>query len=127
VVPDICSVRLLPVLLLVGAASAAETRGTIPEQFHGVWAGSESDCALGFPESILTIGAKQVDFYASRSRVLSIAVDGEMELAVLLEASGEGESWLATWQFRLSPDGKELTDMTGGRIGMKRILCSRAN
>jgi len=122
-----CSLRFLPILLLAGAATAAETRDAIPEQFHGVWAGSESDCVLGFPDSILTIGARQMDFYASRSRVLSIAVDGEMELAVLLEASGEGESWLATRQFRLSPDGKELTDMTGGRIGMKRILCSRTS
>ena len=119
-------VSLLSGICLAGVALSAEPREVIPEQFHGVWAGSEADCALSFPESILTIGPMRVDFYGSRARVLAIAVDGDTELAVLLEASGEGETWLSTRQFRLSADGEELTDMTGGRIAMKRVLCSRS-
>ena len=117
-------VTLCAVVLFAGAAMSAETRDSIPEHFRGTWAGSASDCALSFSESILTIGERQVDFYASRSRVLSMAVDGDTELAVLLDATGEGKTWLAARQFRLSADGQELTDMTGGRFGFKRIRCS---
>ena len=42
-------------------------------------------------------------------------MDGELELAVIVEMSGEGERWLEAIQFRLSADRKTLTDVTGRR------------
>jgi len=80
---------------------------------------------MSHPESILRIGATQVDGYESRSRVLAVAVDGEAELALILDSTGEGFNWMQAVQFRLSDDGKELTSLVGGRLGAKRILCSR--
>jgi hypothetical protein len=34
------------------------------------------------------------------------------EIALIVELSGEGETWLATAKFKLSPDGRMLTDHT---------------
>jgi hypothetical protein len=109
-------------LVLVTVAEGAETRQTIPEQFRGKWARTAAHCTWG-GESTLTIGEMTVDGYESRGRVLAVAVDGETELAVLVEASGEGQVWLGALQFRLTDEGNTLTDVTGRRQIMTRTRC----
>ena len=111
-------------LLFAGVVAAAETHATIPKQFRGSWAGSTAHCAAASAESKLTIRETALDFYESRGRVLAVATQGETELALLIEASGEGQSWLDARQFRLSEDGQTLTDVTGGRKQAVRVRCN---
>src|SRR4029078_2015909 len=63
-------------------------------------------------------------FYESRGRVLAIATRGNTELALLSEASGDGQSWLDARHFKLSGDHRTLTDVTGGRKQAVRVRCS---
>jgi hypothetical protein len=78
-------------------------------------------CTFG-GESTLTIGERTVDGYESRGRVLAIATEGQTELAVLVEASGEGQTWLSALQFKLSEDRQTHTAIAGGRQ-VERIRC----
>lgn len=117
---------LIAALLLGGVVEAAERQDTIPEQFRGIWASRATHCAAR-GESVLTFRETAIDFYESRGRVLAIAAHGETELALLIEASGEGQTWLETRQFRLSEDRQTLTDVTGRRQGAVRYRCSTPN
>jgi hypothetical protein len=117
--------RVTIVCLLAFCASlgAAEIQSTVPKQFRGNWAAGAKDCRAGSAESKLAIQENRIDFYGSRGRILAIATEGTNELALLIEATGEGQTWLATRQFKLSPDGQSLTDMTGGGHSTVRIRC----
>ena len=117
---------LTAALLLGGVVEAAERQDTIPEQFRGIWASRAAHCSAR-GESVLTIRETAIDFYEGRGRVLAIATHGETELALLIEASGEGETWLEARQFRLSEDRQTLTDVTGRRQGAVRYQCSTPN
>lgn len=86
-----------------------------------------STIAAAGGESVLTIHETAIDFYESRGRVLAIATHGGTELALLIEASGEGQTRLEAEQFRLSEDRQTLTDVTGRRQGLVRYRCSTPN
>jgi hypothetical protein len=103
--------RVTIVCLLAFCASlgAAEIQSTVPKQFRGNWAAGAKDCRAGSAESKLAIQENRIDFYGSRGRILAIATEGTNELA--------------TRQFKLSPDGQSLTDMTGGGHSTVRIRC----
>jgi hypothetical protein len=94
-------------VLIGSSVGAAELRDVIPEHFRGAWAGSWMHCTFG-GESTLTIGERTVDFYESRGRVLSIATEGDTELGLLIEATGEGQTWLTAIKFTLSEDHQTL-------------------
>ena len=117
----------LPALTLVVASatvSAAESVEDIPERFLGWWAQTEAECQLGrLAISRLTIEPNRITFYESIGEVLSAAIEGQTDLAVLLDSRGEGFTWVSALQFRLSADEQSLTDMTGGRLGVVRIRC----
>jgi hypothetical protein len=110
----VCRVLIAVALLTGGATRAAEIQDAIPEQFRGTWTSSWMHCTFG-GESTLTIREHTVDFYESRGRVLAIATQGETELGVLIEASGEGQTWLSALQFRLSEDRQTLSIFMGDR------------
>jgi hypothetical protein len=114
----------LSLVLVMSAATSAELVESIPVQYLGRWAESPAECDRGqLAESRLTISVDRIEFYESIGQVLSIAVEGESDLAVLLEATGEGYTWLSARQFTLSSDAQSLTDTTGGRIGIVRMRC----
>jgi len=115
---------LIVASLLFADVAAPKTQATIPEQFRGSWAASAADCAAARAESKLTLRETAVGFYESRGRVLAVATQGNTELALLIETSGEGQSWLDARQFRLSEDRQTLTDVTGGRKQAVRVRCS---
>ena len=119
-------VAIMFAFLSAGGSSAAEARDTVPSQFQGTWAASAAQCSAPFTESKLVISEKRIAFYESHGPVLAAASDGELELAVILELSGEGQTWLETKQFRLSEDRQTLTDVTGRRQLMIRVRCNEA-
>lgn len=99
-------------ILVAGSvnAGAAERRTVIPAGFQGEWNIVKRDCGTSRNDSGLRIAGKLIQQFESRGKVLSVVTRGKRELAVILESSGEGETWLETQHYRLSANGKELTD-----------------
>ena len=59
------------------------------------------------------IAADTIRFYESSGPVQSASVD-DNELTVVVRLTGEGETRDATYRFRLSADGRTLTDADSG-------------
>lgn len=116
-----CSVVLL-IAYLVATPLGAQERPLVPEQFRGKWADSQVKCDAP-SESSLWIEADRVDFYESRGRVLAVHVVSHLEVEVELESSGEGRVWHSTRRFRLSQDGRALTDVTRRDHQAVRVRC----
>jgi hypothetical protein len=111
--------------LLLTAPVTAQGQATIPDQFRGIWAGSQAKC--GVPsESSLAIYADRFDFSESRGRVLSVKVVSKREIEVELESSSEGQVWRTTRRFGLSEDGRTLTDLTIRDHEAVRVRCQQA-
>lgn len=92
---------------------------TIPVRFHGTWAADSEACADGGDTTHLVIRASTVEFYESIGQVTAVeAGDGEINAA--LELTGEGQTWEDRYGFRISEDGRTLTD-TGS--GLVRVRC----
>ncbi|MFC0682864.1 hypothetical protein ACFFGH_33955 [Lysobacter korlensis] len=102
-------VRLLSTaaLLLVSASTAAHD-AVIPGRFLGEWNADPSQCGKGTEDSFLLIEPRRVSYWESSGPVRAVVVRGR-ELALILELSGEGETWLSATQFELSEDGKQLS------------------
>lgn len=107
-----------PVIVAPGPA-------TVPDQFHGKWAGRQTQCGVS-SESSLAIYADRVDFYESRGRVITVNVVSEREIGVVLESSGEGEVRRSMRRFGLSEDGRSLTDLTMQQYPIVRVRCEEA-
>jgi hypothetical protein len=111
-------------LLCSGALLAAEAHISIPRQFLGNWASSTAKCSSQDADDLrMHIAPNRMSFCESSGRVLAVATDGELELAVILELSGEGETWLEALQFRLSADRQTLTNVTGRQTIAVRVRC----
>ena len=123
----------LPVLMVVAACSQADAPAqaprptavavevvgdptAIPARFRGEWNADLAACGTGRSDSQLTLGVRDVQFYESGGAVKSVALPTPDRLQVTLALTGEGESWTATRDFRLSADGATLTDAEGGLV-----------
>ena len=109
---------------VTGSVTAAEQQQSIPARFHGEWnileyCGTNSD-------SQLRISANRIDFYESGGPVRAVVTQGEFDLALIAELSGEGETWLSYSFFRLSEDGSSLTAISRGRPDFVRNRCSES-
>lgn len=80
-------------------------------RFQGQWGSDQKHCGTD-DDSRLTIGAGQIRFYESGGSIKAVVMQGQSDLAVIIALSGEGETWLDYRHFRLSADGKTLTDVT---------------
>ena len=90
-----------------------DVTGTIPASFRGEWNTDAAACGSGGNESRLVIAADTIRFYESSGPVQSASVD-DNELTVVVRLTGEGETRDATYRFRLSADGRTLTDADSG-------------
>jgi len=93
--------------------SGDDVAGTIPARFHGEWNTDAAACGSGSNDSRLVIAADTIRFYESSGPVQSASVD-DNELTVVVRLTGEGETRDATYRFRLSADGRTLTDADSG-------------
>ncbi len=109
--------------LCSGVSNAAEIPKTVPKQFQGTWAATAQQCAAPVSESKLVISDQRLAFYESDGPIRDIDFDGKSELVLVVELSGEGETWLATVKFRLSEDRKTLIDVTDRHQTMTRVRC----
>ena len=103
----------MQVILLAVALSAAPspTDGdvAVPERFAGTWAGSSASCGSDTDYLALRLTSRRISYWESAGPIKAVVVRGN-EIALIAELSGEGETWLSTAKFELSPDGRMLTD-----------------
>lgn len=109
------------------AASASDHRGQeaagirIPDRFQGEWQRDARACGNA-DEGRLLIGPESVGFHESVGALQALHAEGQ-RLDVALRLRGEGQSRDATYRFRLSEDGRRLTDLSSGN-GMVRLRCA---
>jgi hypothetical protein len=112
----------LTAISVLGFVAPAIAKGpAIPDQFRGEWRGDLKSCAYGQHDELrLAITDKFVSFYES-SGVVRAAVSRGREITMILEVSAEENlHWVAPIQFKLSHDGKRLTDTTT-QLGPKTV------
>lgn len=89
-------------LLAVGGAMAQQV-SKVPDAFAGKWCGGDL-------ETRLEIKSNSIAFYESKGPIKTITLNGDNEMVLVAQLSGEGEKWMHTAKFRLSKDGKQLID-----------------
>jgi len=105
------SVIALSLLLLSAPLVASESVMAVPPQFLGTW-GSSPRCEVDPDDLALRIDRNQISYYESAGPLKAIVIRGHHEIALVAELSSEGETWLATARFKLSPSGDKLIDGT---------------
>lgn len=116
-----------PVQSNAPAAPPHPATPTVPERFQGEWNQVPEHCGTAMNDSRLRIGADGIQYYESRGPIRAAVASGRDELALIVELSGEGETWLATEHFRLSPDGRTLTTVGEPGNPLVRMRCDTAS
>lgn len=83
---------------------------TVPDRFDGQWTGSAESCRSDADELTLRIAAGHITYWESDGPIRAVVVRGDAEIALIVQLLGEGNTWLSTPQFTLSPGGMQLTD-----------------
>ena len=86
---------------------------TVASRFQGRYAADAAACANPAHETRLTIEASRIAFHESNGPITRVA-QGDNEVSITTQLSGEGETREATYSFRLSGDGNTLTDVGNG-------------
>jgi len=81
----------------------------IPEAFVGRWAINLKECKKPPEETYFEIKPKEIYGYESTGLVKAVVTRGALEMAVITETSGEGETWLDAETYKLSADKQRLT------------------
>ena len=114
----------VPALLLLPATvAAADLVPAVPSQFIGEWNARLGDCGSGENDSALRIGKNRIEYYESDGPIKAIVSHGRYEIALVLELSGEGQTWIATEHFKLSAGGDRLTSVNQPGVGFVRYRC----
>ena len=104
---------LLAAALCAAAAPALARPATIPAPFRGVWNGTVLPCSpSSYDDTRLEITARRVNFYESGGTVSRVTRIDARTIRIVGRLSGEGETFTARYTFRLSADGRQLTDIT---------------
>lgn len=103
------------------AGPAADPNDTVPAPFRGRWATDAAACGKPADESQLELQANRAAFFEGSGPIKSVVVDGDV-ITLVAELSAEGEVDETTYAFRLSDNGRTLTDISTGP-GMVRHRC----
>lgn len=116
---------LVAVALLLGSSLAAgsDLVSAVPSQFLGEWNARLADCGTDDNETSLRIKKSHLAYYESDGPIKAVVSHGRYEVALIVELSGEGQTWLTTEHFQLSPDGEELTSINLPGDGFVRRKC----
>ena len=123
---DIVQAIILAIGLLAPAPASTADDVAVPERFVGTWASSPASCGSGADDLVLRLASRHISYWESQGPIRSVIVRGD-EIALIAALSGERETWLATARFKLSPNGRMLTDsisISGKEI--VRYRCSGA-
>jgi len=91
------------------AQQVPDDERTIPAKFHGEWNENLTDCGTGNNDSSLTITATEMHFYESDGTVRGAFMRGPYEILIVLDMSGEGSSWMSSFQYTLAGNGQYLS------------------
>jgi hypothetical protein len=116
---------LIGFFLASSIASAAEQVPTIPAQFVGEWNAKLADCGSSKNDSDLRITPQSITYYESTGPVKAVVSNGKDEVATIVQLSGEGETWLATDDFKLSADGTKLESGAQAGDSLTRYRCPK--
>lgn len=113
--------------LLVGLGAAPQSshadERVIPAAFQGEWNERVEDCGTGNNDSRLRISSREVRFYESGGRVRGAFLHGPYELIIVLDMSGEGQTWMASHHFILASDGSYLSAKSDDGSLFTRYRC----
>lgn len=94
---------------------------TLPADFLGEWNMTPADCGSSRNDSRLVIEPDRIAWWESSGPVTAVTVHGPGEIEVTTRMSGEGETWDASYRFRLDgQDSLVTTDATGGSMTRRR-------
>lgn len=105
-------VIVLAIALLALSPAPTGADVAVPERFVGAWASSPASCGSDVDDLALRLAPRHIYYWESDGPVRSVEMRGD-EIALIVELSGGGETWLAAAKFKLSSDGRMLTDNTG--------------
>lgn len=115
-------VGLLAALLTVGGPQAADER-FIPDSWVGEWNARLEDCGTGNNDSRLRIERERVLFYENGGMVRGAFLRGPFEIVIVLDMSGEGQTWIDSHHFVMSASGNYIR--TAGDEPLVRYRCPR--
>jgi hypothetical protein len=96
---------------------ASTSTPTIPERYRGYWNNDLAHCPYS-GDSRWLVEAHSITLHESSGSVLRVTErNGTLEVALAM--TGEGTQWQSTARLRLSADGRQLTDLTTGRVGYR--------
>lgn len=97
----------------------------VPPAFRGEWNARLADCGSGSGrnDSRLRIAARRLRFHESEGPVTRVEQPRPSDIVVTVRLAGEGQEYLSTRRWRLSPDGAELQDVSEGKPGLVRLRC----
>lgn len=105
-------VTALAVIVASAPVGATSDPPRVPDQYIGQWAGRPDSCGSDADDLTLRISKDRIAYWESEGPILASVSRGARDLALIIELSGEGETWLATAKFELSTDGQQLVDST---------------
>jgi len=109
-------------ILISLPASAADVLRDVPDQFLGDWCTQPQPDEEDTGESDIRIAAHEIGYYRDSAKILSAVAAGD-QLALIVRLHEEGRTWLATHEFELSGDGKQLTSLLEDGQIRRRIKC----
>jgi hypothetical protein len=115
----------LILILVAVSATAAEQQRAVPARFQGEWNTNLEHCGTDLNDSRLKISTDRIQFYESGGPVRTVVTQGDFDLALIAEMSGEGETWLSYRHFRLSADHTYMTDVTDKDFALVRYRCPK--
>jgi len=121
------AVKMFLMITAVATLSAISTSATshehspqIPSQFQGRWS---ENCEDDESTSNLVIEPSYIYYYESSGPIRAVVKQGEFEVALISELSGEGEVWLSFTKFRLTGGNANLIDVTDDEQHFVRYRC----
>jgi hypothetical protein len=108
------------------AAQPQDDERSIPAKFQGEWNTVVADCGTANNDSRLVISANEVQFYESGGAVRGAFLHGPYEILIVLDMSGEGSSWMTSFQWTMASDGSYLSDRSVDGSLFVRYRCPAA-
>lgn len=104
---------ILAAAVLATAAPAHATGPTrVPPAFLGEWNYTPAACGKDNDDSRLYIGPNSLRFWESSGPIMAVKVHSPREISITARLSGEGETSVEVTRFRLSADGKALSQIS---------------
>lgn len=98
---------------LAFASPALAAPAATPSAFQGWWVGQEAACAAWADDSQVEIGARHIRFYAGEGPITRVERRGRRGIVIhaLIRSGEDGSSEDTAVRYRLSPDGRQLTEI----------------